>query len=100
MNEAEWMKKQGQLLTKKQYLKLLIFVIGFIAISLISVIAGGVIAMLAQKESVFIVGFVIGAMGFILFLISLIVAFKNWPKIMLYRHYQKYPEDFDNDISK
>lgn len=41
MNEAEWMKKQGQLLTKKQYLKLLIFVIGFIAISLISVIAGG-----------------------------------------------------------
>lgn len=100
MNEAEWMKKQGQLLTKKQYLKLLIFVIGFIAISLISVIAGGVIAMLAQKESVFIVGFVIGAIGFILFLISLIVAFKNWPKIMLYRHYQKYPEDFDNDISK
>ena len=94
------MKKQGQLLTKKQYLKLLIFVIGFIAISLISVIAGGVIAMLAQKESVFIVGFVIGAIGFILFLISLIVAFKNWPKIMLYRHYQKYPEDFDNDISK
>lgn len=41
MNEAEWMKKQGQLLTKKQYFKLLIFVIGFIAISLISVIAGG-----------------------------------------------------------
>ena len=100
MNEAEWMKKQGQLLTKKQYLKLLIFVIGFIAISLISVIAGWVIAMLAQKESVFIVGFVIGAMGFILFLISLIVAFKNWPKIMLYRHYQKHPEDFGNDISK
>ncbi|MBS1416524.1 MAG: hypothetical protein HPY94_05255 [Clostridia bacterium] len=101
MNEAEWMKKQGQLLTKKQYFKLLIFVIGFIAISLISVIAGGgVIAMLAQNESVFIVGFVIGVIGFILFLISLIVAFKNWPKIMLYRHYQKYPEDFDNDISK
>lgn len=61
---------------------------------------GGVIAMLAQNESVFIVGFVIGVIGFILFLISLIVAFKNWPKIMLYRHYQKYPEDFDNDISK
>lgn len=56
--------------------------------------------MLAQNESVFIVGFVIGVIGFILFLISLIVAFKNWPKIMLYRHYQKYPEDFDNDISK
>lgn len=34
MNEEEWMKKQGRLLTKKQYLRLLLSVIGFITGSL------------------------------------------------------------------
>ena len=100
MNEEEWMKKQGRLLTKKQYLRLLLSVIGFITGSLLTVIAGGIVAILARRESVFIIGFVIGVVDFILFLISLIFAFKNWSKIMLYRHYQKHTEDFNNDISE
>ena len=100
MNEEEWMKKQGRLLTKKQYLRLLLSVTGFITGSLLTVIAGGIVAILARRESVFIIGFVIGVVGFILFLISLIFAFKNWSKIMLYRHYQKHTEDFNNDISE
>ena len=100
MNEEEWMKKQGRLLTKKQYLRLLLSVIGFITGSLLTVIAGGIVAILARRESVFIIGFVIGVVGFILILISLIFAFKNWSKIMLYRHYQKHTEDFNNDISE
>ena len=83
MNEAEWMKKQGRLLTKKQYLRLLLAVIGFITVSLLTVIAGGIVAILARRESVFIIGFVIGVVGFILFLISLILSYSLLRKIYL-----------------
>lgn len=97
MKEYELLRKNGQLFTDEQYKKCFTLIILALVFSGIINITGLIIAMASNISSVVIAGILIGIFGFICLIISL--ALKNSGKIQLYRHYKKYPKDFEREIT-
>ena len=94
------MSLKGYLFTEKQYKKCLSLIINSLVISGIITLAGFVIAILADNADVVITGIIVGIVGFILLMISVVYVFKNSAKLQLYRQFKKYPEDFENEIEQ
>lgn len=100
MNEADMMRKDGKLFTNKQYKKCLFVVISSLVISGIITFAGLIVALATNYSNIIIAGVIIGAVGFVLLMISLVFTLKQAGKIQLYRYYKKHSEDFNNDVEQ
>lgn len=100
LTEADLMRKEGLLFTKKQYNRCLCFIIVYSIVSGLVTFSGAITAIVTENPNIVITGLIIGIVGFIMQLISVIIAFKFSVKIQIYRHYKKYPEDFETIIDK
>lgn len=99
MKESDLMIRDGLLFTDEQYKKCFRFIIVSLVFSGAITLIGAFIAILATKGDIVVTGVIVGGLGFVLLMISLISALKKSSKIQLYRHFKKHPEDFDSQIN-
>ena len=96
----KFMSLKGYLFTKKQYKKSLCLIIGSLVIAGMITLSGFMIAILADNAVVVIAGIIVGIVGFVLLMISVVNVFKNSAKLQLFRQFKKHPEDFENEAEQ
>lgn len=98
MTEADLLRKEGQLISEKQYKNTVTGIILSLTISGIIGVSGAIISMVTNAPRTAIVGLIICVIGFFLMILSGVFAFKNATKIQLYRRYKANPQDFERKI--
>jgi len=98
MTEADLLRKEGQLISDKQYVTTIRLVFISLIISGVITFAGAITAMATRIPNIVKLGLLLGVVGFILLLFSVVFAFKKALKIQLYRRYIANPEDFETEI--
>ena len=98
MREEDMMRKDKQLFTEKQYKKCLFVVISILSLSSLIMLVGIIVTLVTDVPKTIITGVIIGAIGFVLLMVSVVITLRQAGKIQLYRHYKKHPEEFENEI--
>ena len=99
MKEKEYLRQLGFLITGKQYKKILIIMCTVLTMLALISFGGMLIMVLATTQTLLLTGFAIFSVGaFLLISASFFFIIKYAAKLQLYRHYKKYPEDFETEV--
>ena len=93
MNELEWLRKRGVLITKKQYKILLLKMYFLVIMSCLITLSGMAIMIFSEKESLIIAGVSIFIAGFIFMIFCFFYVMCRYAvKLQTYRDFKKRPE--------
>ena len=100
MQELKYLKQKEILITDKQYKIILVKISIIMTISGIICLGGMAVMMIFENNrTLFIIGLSMFAISPCLFIFDVFfIMTKYAAKIQLYRHYKKYPQDFESEI--
>ena len=99
MKEYEALRQQNLLITKKQYKILIIKVLISLILPALICIGGLFMMVFTSESTLFFCGLTLFCLGgVILVFMAYLVIDEFTPTILLYRHYKKHPEDFEDEI--
>lgn len=99
MREIDYLKQNNILITTKQYKAIITKIFLMLIIFTIVIMAGVILMIVEFSEVIFFTGLILLLIGIALLIFSYFyIMFKYAAKIQLYRHYKKFPDDYNGDI--
>ncbi len=99
MREVDYLRQNNILITSKQYKLILIKIVLMLIIFTTICIGGGLLMILACSEGLVLTGLILFLIGIILLVFSYFyIMIKYASKIQLYRHYKKFPDDYNAEV--
>ena len=100
MKEEEYLRHNSILITDKQYKLIIIKIVILLTISIIICLSGFTVMMIFEgRKALFVTGLTMFAISPLLFIFDIFFIMTRYAaKLQLYRHYKKYPKDFESEI--